>query len=59
VVQDIGHDIEIKCHVETWSLKKIWMQQDLRDVSKGCSGIPVEERKMMHTVTVLLNMWNG
>ena len=59
MVQDFEHDIEIKCHVENWSLKKIWTQQDLRDMSKVCSGIPVKERKMMHTVTTLLNMWNG
>ena len=59
MAQDFRHDIEIKCHVENWSIKKIWTQQDLQDVSKECSGILVKERKIVRAVTTLLNMWNG
>ena len=59
MVHDIGHDMQNKCHVEIQWLKKIWTQQDLHDMSKECSGVLVEERKMMHAMTVLLNIWNG
>ena len=45
-----GETLEIKCPMENWLSKNIWMQRDLRKESRQCSGISVKEREMVGVV---------
>ena len=54
-----GETLEIRCPVENWLSKNIWMQRDLREESRECLGIPVKEREMVRVVITWLNIWEG